>query len=69
MSDTRITLDVPGELLMALDDWRSKNQHSLSREATILSILEKWAKEKTGPTMHIADEGTRPEELNASNDD
>ncbi|GHC60822.1 hypothetical protein [Limoniibacter endophyticus] len=69
MSGNSITVELSDTIIAALDDWRVKRQPSPTRSVAIATVLDEWARTKPGRSMTIVDEGTHPEELNASNDD
>lgn len=69
MNDESATVILSAPQLEALDAYRRSCQPILSRDEALQSILAEWlANTPLSSPQDGADEGLRPEELNASND-
>lgn len=67
MTPATITVAFGNEELAALDRYVAQRAPSYTREELVAQILAEWAKaQSVAPAS--ADEGLRPDELNASND-
>ncbi len=65
-----LSVTIPAELLAALDRFRMVQDASMTRDQALLAALRAWAQSKgLFPTAGDGDEGLRPDELNATNDD
>lgn len=60
-------IDLPGNLVAAIDNYRSRTKRHMTREEAVRRIIEDWATEKNYLLEHNAD-GTRPEDLSSAND-
>ncbi|KRE05923.1 hypothetical protein ASE63_06310 [Bosea sp. Root381] len=68
MPGTTITIVLPETELAALDRHRRDASPGLTREQALSEIVAAWAAAQPGAVRPPADEGMRPEQLNASND-
>lgn len=68
MPAATITIPLREADIAAIDRHRRDALPELSREQALVAIVEAWVAAQPGATRSPADEGMRPEELNASND-
>jgi len=68
MSGTAVTIVLREAELAALDRHRRGSGPELTREQALSGIVAAWAAAQPGSVRLPADEGMRPEQLNASND-
>lgn len=67
MSPATVTVAFGNEELAALDRYIEQRAPKFSRAELVAQIVAEWAKAQVAG-RGIADEGLRPDELNASND-
>lgn len=67
MSPATVTVALGNEELVALDRYIAQRAPAFSRGELIAQIVAEWAHGQQAP-RDAADEGLRPDELNASND-
>lgn len=68
MGETSLTVTLDGELASGLSTFLSRNPEMPAPAEAVRHILRLWLTENGYDGVH-EDDGTRPEALNASNDD
>ncbi|WP_327527128.1 hypothetical protein [Bosea sp. (in: a-proteobacteria)] len=68
MPGAAVTIILGEAQLAALDRYLRDHKPTLTREQALSEIVAAWANAQPGTPPLPADEGLRPEELNASND-
>lgn len=68
MPGTTVTIALREAELQALDRHLRDGAPGMTREQALSEIVAEWAAAQPGAVRSPADEGMRPEELNASND-
>lgn len=69
MSETTVTIDLGAPTLAALDRYIREREPTLTREQALSKVVAAWLAAQPGPPHRAVDEGMRPEQLNASNDE
>lgn len=68
MPGTGVTIELKEAELVALDRYIRDRMPGATRERALSDILAAWAAAQPATAHPAADEGLRPDELNASND-
>lgn len=68
MSQNSVTIQLSEPQLAVLDRYRHDHQPALTRDQMVANIVSSWLSEVQVDRDALADEGLRPEQLNASND-